>query len=361
MKSAFPLLESSHILICRTDNIGDVVLTLPMVQRLRELVPGARITLLCRAYAMDIARLSCAVDDVVALEEIGDDPVAHLRRLAVDTIIFAQPDKKLALAAFRAGIPNRVGNARQKLYLMLFCNRRVRFSKRTSQDHEAQINFEFLRPFGCNTIPTREEISGYQHFLLPAPSADMMQLLDADHFHVIFHPCSNGHGREWPIGHFTELARRLGDHGGIKIWLTGSPGEGEWLRANAPELLAQAHVNDVCGRFSLAELAIFIDAADALIASGTGPLHLSGALDQRTIGLFPPTRPMHPGRWAALGRRSINLTSPEENCAHCDSNAGRTCACMAAITPERVGAIVEQWHKEDAARPMHQAALSAVR
>lgn len=347
MASHRKLISSSHILICRTDNIGDVVLTLPMAQRLHELNPGARISLLCRSYVADVAKLSSCIDEVVVLEDIEQDPVAFFKNSDIDTVIFAQPNRMLVHAAFRAGIRNRIGNARQKLYLMLFCNRWVRFSKRLTDHHEAQINFEFLKPFGDDAIPTLEEVSHYQHFDLPTPDQGMSSLLCGEHFNLIFHPRSNGHGREWPVEHFEQLARLLATDHRIRIWLTGSAAEGEWLHANAASLLAQPNVTDMCGRFSLQQLAVFINESDALIASGTGPLHLSGALGKHTIGVFPPTRPMHPGRWAALGEHSVNLCSSHA-CAECATNTSRTCNCMKEISPEQTAQIVLQWSQEKA-------------
>lgn len=343
------LINSSHILICRTDNIGDVVLTLPMARRLRELNPDARISMLCRSYAADVVRLSRNVDDVIALEDISDDPVDYMRQAGIDTVILAQPHQMLAKAAFRAGVRHRIGNSRQKLYLMLFCNRHVRFSKRDTDHHEAQINFEFLRPYGARDIPRCDEIAGYQHFSLPR-DPELAHLLAGEQFNLIFHPYSNGHGREWPLGNYTELARLLGRAGNVRIWLTGSAEEGQRLREQGSELLAQPYVHNVCGRFSLQQLAIFIDMADGLVASGTGPLHLSGALGQRTLGLFPPTRPMHPGRWAALGKRCTNLCGSNTDCPDCASQQQRTCRCMDTITPRQVEQVVAQWQADAAAK-----------
>ncbi len=39
----------SRILICRTDNIGDVVLTLPLAGFLKGAIPGVQVDMVCRA------------------------------------------------------------------------------------------------------------------------------------------------------------------------------------------------------------------------------------------------------------------------------------------------------------------------
>lgn len=335
-------ITSKHILISRQDNIGDVILTLPMAARLKQLNPGVRITLLCRAYAAEVVRYCDDIDDVVEIETIENDLLDYLKHSDIDTVILAQPDRALAIAAFRAGIRHRIGNARQKIYQLIYCNRRVRFSKGLSEHHESQINFEFLRPYGDKHIPDRAEIPSFYHFSIPQDQASSA-LLAPHAFNLILHAKSNGHGREWPIESYLALAQELRKQEDVHVWLTGSPKEGEWLKENAPELLALPNVSNVCGTQTLAQLTSFIHQADGLIASGTGPLHLSAAIGQRTLGLFPPTRPMHPGRWAAIGKRASNLCMADIGCVGCSARDKVTCDCMRAITPQAVLEVVQGW------------------
>jgi ADP-heptose:LPS heptosyltransferase len=108
-------------------------------------------------------------------------------------------------------------------------------------------------------------------------------------------------------------------------------------------LLKQPNVTSICGKLTLDQLAAFIAACDGLIASGTGPLHMSAALGQRTLGLFPPLRPIHPGRWAPIGTRAEVLCI-DKVCAGCKDPSA--CACMRAITPQMVADVVDRWRTE---------------
>ncbi|MDB5775805.1 MAG: ADP-heptose--lipooligosaccharide heptosyltransferase [Herbaspirillum sp.] len=335
---------SSHVLICRTDNIGDIVLTLPITAWLKQHFPSIKISLMCRAYAASVARRCATVDHVIEVESFLSDPAAFYANSDIDTVIFAQPDRQLVMEAFKARIPNRIGNARQKLYLLLFCNRRIRFSKRISPLHETQFNFEFLRPFGLDNIPELAAIPALFDFNVPRDD-EIERLLRPHPFNLIIHTKSNGHGREWPIEHYQALAEYLSAHPDIHVWATGSAGEGQWLEQNAAGLLRLPNVSNVSGKFTLDRLMSFIRSADGLIASGTGPLHLSAALGQRTLGLFPPTRPMHPGRWAPIGVRGQFLCQPV-GCSACEQKKTISCDCMQAITPASVAEIVMQWHAE---------------
>lgn len=331
-------LDHSHVLICRTDNIGDVVLTLPIAGYLKQCYPAMKIGFLCRAYAAPLVRHCRAIDYVVELEQL-DQPVPLLAASGIDTIIFSKPDKRLAAAAKKARIPNRVGTS-HRLFHWLYCNRLAHFSRVRSSLHEAQLNFELLRPLGIDFIPELDAVPAL--YKLDAPACDGRTCLPSNQFNLVLHPKSNGNGREWPIAHYTRLAHVLGSTPDIKLWLTGSAAEGKWLEENAAELIRMPNVTNVCGKFTLDQLAAFINAADGLIASGTGPLHMSAALGKPTLGLFPPMKPIHPGRWAPLGTQAQVLCG-ERVCEGGKDAAG--CMCMESIAPEQVAAIVLQWQR----------------
>jgi ADP-heptose:LPS heptosyltransferase len=333
-------LANSHLLISRTDNIGDVVLTLPIAGYLKRLYPSMKIGFLCRAYAAPMVRGCTALDYVVELEQL-DNPAVLLKHSGIDTIIFAKPDKRLAAAAKKAGIKNRVGTS-HRWFHWLYCNKLAHFSRVKSTLHEAQLNFELLRPLGIDHIPDLNEIPSL--YRLGAPPYSGRPRLLHEQFNLVLHPKSNGNGREWPLRHYAELARLLQNNGNVKVWITGSEREGKWIEENAPALLAMPNVTSVCGKFALDELAAFINAADGLIASGTGPVHLSAALGKRTLGLFPPIAPIHPGRWGALGAKAQVLCQPAP-CSGCNDAA--TCVCMESITPAQVARVVLQWRQED--------------
>jgi ADP-heptose:LPS heptosyltransferase len=338
----FLFIKSTHVLICRTDNIGDVVLTLPITAFLKKHYPDLKISFMCRAYAAPFVRMCSTIDTVVELESIADDPITYFKTCGADTVIFAQPNRPLAIAAFKAGIPNRIGNARQKLYQLIFCNQRVRFSKRVSALHEAQFNFHYLRPLGLTRTPDITEIIDLYEF--KAANSELVGESLAPHtFNLILHPKSNGHGREWPISAFQFLAKELAlNNPQVHCWITGSKEEGVWIESHAPDLLKMPNVSNICGQLSLEQLFIFIRQANGLIASGTGPLHISAAVGQRTLGLFPPTPPMHPGRWAPIGRSASFLCKPTA-CEGCERKATVSCECMENISPTEVASVVHQW------------------
>ena len=332
-----------RLLICRTDNIGDVVLTLPLAGYLKSRFPALRIDMLCRPYAAAVVRHCRFVDRVIA-PEAGDDLQQVLAQGDYDTVIFAFPDRRLARAAKQARIRNRVGTG-HRLFHLFTCNKLAFFSRARSPLHEAQLNFALLRPLGIDVQPSLQELPAYYGLSAPRNEA-VPALRERGGACFILHPKSNGNGREWPLGHYTRLARDLSAYPDIHLWVTGSAAEGQLLQAQAPELLALPNVTNLCGKFDLDGLVALIGAADGLVASGTGPLHIAAALGRPTLGLFPPLRPIDPARWGALGSQARNLCRPQA-CAVCPG--ATDCACMGALTPDMVRRVLLEWTEKHGA------------
>jgi ADP-heptose:LPS heptosyltransferase/O-antigen ligase len=328
-----------RILITRTDNIGDVVLTLPLAGYLKQVYPKAEIVFLCRRYAAAVVAQCRHVDQVLTLEELGDDLVDGLRLTGCDTVLFAFPRRHLAKAARRAGIPRRIGSTR-RIYHWFSCNRLVNVtSKEATPLHESQLSFKLLLPLGINYVPPLEEMWRLYGLDTPRhPDADA--ILAGPGFKLVLHPKSNGNGREWPLEHYTTLAGMLGAVEGVRVLVTGSSAEGELLAQQAAPLLALPNVENLCGKLDLAGFTALVANCDGLIASGTGPLHLAAALGRPVVGLFPPLRPIDPTRWAAVGPFARNLVTTQP-CGHCADPA--RCTCMLAIRPEQVFDIVLGW------------------
>ncbi|RZK22201.1 MAG: lipopolysaccharide heptosyltransferase family protein [Hymenobacter sp.] len=338
---------SQTFLVSRTDAIGDVVLTLPVCGVLRQQFPSCRVVLIGRSYTAAVAAACPWVDAFLSLDELLALPntaqVAQLRSYAAAAIIHVFPNKLLAHLAKEAKIPVRVGT-RNRLFHWLTCNRLVALSRRHSPLHEAQLNLQLLAPLGCATTPPLAEAADLVR-LVPAVllAPQWQQLLAArqpGQLNIILHPRSRGSAREWGLAHFGALARGL-HAAGHRVFISGTAAEGEelaeWLVENAAYLAA-----DLTGQLALPEFIAFIAAADGLVAGSTGPLHLAAALGRHALGLYPPIRPMHPGRWGPLGPLAEYLVFDKPNCHDCRT-VPAACACIKAIETSAVLARLATW------------------
>jgi heptosyltransferase III len=315
-------------IISRTDAIGDVVLTLPVAGVLRSLYPSARILFLGRAYTRDIIEACTHIDGFLDWDQLKESsPDQQLTATAADTIIHVFPNKPVARAAWQARIPQRIGTT-NRLYHWRYCNIRVPLSRKNSPWHEAQLNLQLLKPLGARESYTVEEISGFYGLtrLVDLPPA-ITALLAPDRFNLILHPKSRGSAREWGLDNFRQLIALL-PRNRFNIFLTGTAAEGKLLEPLRQEF---PFLTDLTGRLSLGELMSFIARADGLVAASTGPLHLAAALGINALGIYPPIRPMHPGRWAPVGKKAVVFVE-NKDCDACRKTGD--CACMRAIRPQ---------------------------
>lgn len=324
-----------HIVISRTDSIGDVMLTLPMAGLLKHHFPGVWITFIGRSYTSPILQRCAHVDRVLTLEELAAvDGAVALKELHADALVHVFPRREIARWAKAAGIPMRIGTS-HRWWHWLGCTHRVAFSRRRSLLHEAQLNLKLLRPLMEVPDASPDQLAKWSGFAPPPPDDRLRSWLAADRCTVILHPGSKGSAAEWGLAHFASLIRLL-SAGPFTVIVTGTAAEAEHYRSTLP--LDLPGVIDAGGVLDLPALVALIGASDALVAASTGPLHIAAACGIRAIGLYAPRRPIHPGRWAPIGRDAHALVH-DPACADCA--AGRSCACIQRIGAHRVMALLE--------------------
>lgn len=289
MSTGFP----NSIAIVRTDSIGDVVVTLPMCGYIKEHSPNTRIVFVGKSYTADVIAACPFVDEFINFDDRMNV------RLDVEAAVFAFPDKEAMKWVKSQGVRVRVATAKRK-QSWLYATERVWFSRKNSEFHESQLNFNLLRPFGLLQLPTFSEIQRW-HVLKPQVVSPIA--LESGKRAVIFHMLSKGSALNWSLASFEALAQRLSPEE-YSIYLTGTAAEGERIR----EVFGSyTHVHDITGQLSLSQLIAFIASCESLVAASTGPLHLASALGIRAVGLFSSRRPMHPGRWRPIDEKSIVL------------------------------------------------------
>lgn len=322
------------LLLSRTDGIGDVVLTLPIAAYLKSVLPGVRIIFLGSSYTRPVVEACKAVDQFVDWTALSANPrqaKEALKAIGADTIIHVFPRKSIAQAAKAAGIPLRIGTS-HRWYHWLTCNRLVGFKRKNSELHEAQLNFNLLKPLlNLPAVPTLSEIAGYLSLTPAEPLPNDIELLiDPERINIILHPKSKGSAREWGEENFGRLIESLPPDR-YKIFITGSDPEGKLLGKLITKY--SSRVTDLTGKLNLAELVTFIARCQALVACSTGPLHIASSVGVYAIGIYPPIRPMHPGRWAPIGRK-VKIFVRGEECNDCRKTGH--CHCILSVSPQNV-------------------------
>ncbi len=324
------------IAISRTDSIGDVILTIPITGYLKQQFPDCKIVFIGKTYTEAIIRSSSSIDVFLNWDEFENSEeetqVQKLKSYSIDWFIHVFPKKKLARLAKKAGIANRVGTSHRTFHF-LTCNKLVNFTRKKSDLHEAQLNFKLLAPMGIDTIPPVDELHRYYGLVVTKAFANpVFNMLSNDKVNVILHPKSKGSAREWGLDNFGKLIGLLSEEQ-YRIFISGTADDGVLMKDWFSEL--DDRVVDITGKLSLEEFVAFIAKVDVLVAASTGPLHIAASIGIKALGLYPPIKPMHPGRWKPIGK-NVHVLVVDKDCEEC--RGGGPCKCMLAIKPEDVAA-----------------------
>ena len=196
-----------NILISRTDNIGDVILTLPMAGILKKYYPHSKIMFLGKKYTKPIIDTCENIDAFFDWDELkkSQNKLAEFKNMNCDTIIHVFPNKEIAKIAKIAKIKNRIGTSR-RVFHWLFCNKLVSLSRKKSDLHESQLNLKLLEPLNIKIDIKINEISKYYGLKkIEKLPEKFTNLIDAKKFNLILHPKSKGSAREWGVNNFISL------------------------------------------------------------------------------------------------------------------------------------------------------------
>jgi ADP-heptose:LPS heptosyltransferase len=332
-------LDIKRIIISRTDSIGDVILTLPVCGLIKKYFPDTKIIFLGRTYTKAIINCCEFVDEFMNADELLslDDTAATatLKAINADTLIHVFPNKRIAQLAKKAKIKNRIGTT-NRLFHWGNVNKLVKLSRKNSTLHEAQLNCKLLCPLGINVVPNLPELANYLGFTrIPSVNNTAFQLIDPTKTNVILHPKSNASAREWSLENYSKLIQLLPSEK-YKIFISGTNKEKEilsdWLKTLPP------HVVDITGKFSLEEFIVFIGKTHFLVAASTGPLHIAAAIGIGAVGIYPPIKPMHPGRWRPIGKK-VKVACVEKSCNDCRKNP-QQCLCMGQVYPADIAKLL---------------------
>lgn len=313
-------LKFSRIAISRTDAIGDVILTLPLCGYLKSLNPDIKIDFIARNYTKAILQRSENINSVILDTEVDN----YFKKNKPDAIIMVFPDKRISLLAKKYKIKTRIGTS-HRWWHWLHLNKRVDFSRKKSSLHESQLNFELLKGLEIDFIPELGEIPSYLGIKNKSKDKSTKK-------RILFHPKSRGSARDWPLENYKKLALLL-PQDKFEIIVTGTEKEEEIINQEDSQFFKDSGMNNHMGKYSLEQLFDFIGESDAIVACSTGPLHIAAIQNVFSLGLYPPIKPMHPGRWAPIGKYVKTLTG-KSNCNNCPIPTN--CDCMKKISPEKV-------------------------
>jgi len=337
------------ILIRATNWVGDAIMALPALRAVRSQFPEAEITILARPYVAAIYKNQHVCDNTMFVEETGDI-VSELRAQKFDVALLFQNAFGAAWFAWRAGIPQRIGYARDGRGLLL--TKAVPVPKPGEIPlHEQYYYLELLRRAGwLDSLPNESFI----RLNVPEENRERAAefLLSAgvrpDGFRIaIGAGASYGSAKCWPPDRFAELANRLQAQAPADVILFGTLAEA----AVSSVIAAGMHRPpiDLTGKTAINDLPALLSQCHLFIGNDSGAMHVAAAVGLPVVAVFGPTDPF--GTSPVTRRCSIVQEKP-----YCSPCFLRRCPtdhrCMTRVTPDAVEAAARQWISSMEARPV---------
>jgi ADP-heptose:LPS heptosyltransferase len=312
-----------RILVVRNDKLGDFTLALPTCELLRRELPDCEVTVLIPEYTREIAELAPGIDHVLIDPGSGKpggsagELAALIRDRDFDASVTLFSTLRVGMALFRARVPLRYAPA-TKLGQFLH-NRRVvqRRSQSTQPEYEYNLDLarRLLTDCGVNgpmqlarpVLPLAEDVVHARRAELDAEFQ-----LDPQAQLVLLHCGHGGSANNLSVDQYARLASSLRSRRGHAFLCTAGPGE-EAAAAELASKITGATAQLYRSTDGLGAFVRTLAAGDLFIGGSTGPLHVAGALDVRTVAFYPRRGTSSPLRWQALNQdnRRLAYAPPE--------------------------------------------------
>lgn len=334
------LTAQKKILVIRTDRIGDVVLSTPVLETLRINFPSSYIAVMVSPYTRELVEGNSNVNEVIIYDKDDEhrgwfSTIAFARRLArkkFDIAVMLHSTNRVNFVAFVAGIRRRIGYDRRAGFLL---TNRFKYTKREGKKHEIDYCLDLLRPLGISQVSRNPYVPVR---LQDIERADRL-LADfgigkADNFALI-NPGALSPSKRWPAERFAETADRISEEFGLNIVVV-SDGKTQEMAKQVFQFARRGHIN-LLGKTTLGELAALLKRAKFLVSNDSGPVHLACAIGTPVISLFGRNEQgLSIERWGPVGKFDIALQK-DAGCKECPAdNCTIGFKCLYAITVEDV-------------------------
>lgn len=344
-----------RILLIRPSALGDVCRTVPVLSRLRERFPGARIDWLVQDSFAE------AIAEHPALRLRGGGPVlfprkrfhrwwspsiarevlgwlSGLKNSRYDLVIDAQGLFRSGLFAWWTRAQERLGYSTAAEMAWLGYTRRIA-APGADQMHAVDRMMR-LASAACGDDDNAAGL-GAPDMRLYCAEADRTQVsgwVGGGGRLVVLAPTSRWAGKRWPAERFASVASALlrDQRAGVgTVCFVGSESE----RAQCAALIelsarqGNGRVVDLLGRTSVGQLMALVERADLIVANDSAVLHMGVGFDRPLVALFGPTYVDLVGPYGR-GGDVIQHLRPGDRLDHKDEQSGR--GLMERISVEEV-------------------------
>ncbi len=358
--------DFGKILLIKLSAVGDVVHTIPVLNKLRRRYPAAQLDWLVTPGIGELLGHHPAISNVIAFDRedwtalwrltplIGYTRLAaKLRATGYDLVIDMHGQFRTALFALAAGAPVRIGFDRPRASVWDASPRTfpqearkhawqgAREGSWLAYTHHIPVPTLDLhavdRYLGVGPLLGLDDGAADFSFPIPREATNRIDAL-MDYYDIankklaVLAPGTIWETKQWRSDGFAEVARYF-LHKGFAVTLIGAARE----RAVCAGVAALVPgVVNLAGETTLSELAALIRRATVCVTNDSGPMHLAVAVDRPVVSIFGPTDPI----WIGPYHRTDAVLQAKIPCSPCYLRQLSRCrhghACMLEVSAQAV-------------------------
>ena len=275
------------ILIIHTAFIGDIVLSTPLIQKLKDLYPKSKIDYLTLPTNQSVLYNNPNLNEIILYDKKGKDKgikgflkvLKILKQKKYDYAVIPHRFIKSILLAKLAKIPDIVGFDVATGSSLL--DKKVHYDMKK---HEVERLLNLVgyegKKIPVRIYPAKENFVKIEKMLtISGYTGKKEQKL------ILVAPGSQRPEKMWPIEKYREVIQKLKKNENYFIGITGSKSEKE-LPLNFEK---DKNVIDFRGEISLVEFGALISKADVVVGNDSSPIHIASGFEKPfVIGIFGP-------------------------------------------------------------------------
>jgi len=342
------LTSPQKILLVQTAFLGDVILTLPLVQVAKRIFPETQIDFVSVPRTAPVLHGHPAVTRVLEFDKRANDRgipglwrfSKKLQQERYDVALIPHRSLRSALLAKLSKIPVRVGFDTSSG--RWFLTHTVPYRK---DIHEIDRNISLLGPL--NVSWKGRELPG----LYPSDAdrmvvEELLQEIPGDKSSLIaLAPGTVWNTKRWPKERFAELARRFMADGMTVVLVGGNDDRDlceqicQWAESPRERAGTPNRIINAAGRLSFLQSAELLRRCRLLVCNDSAPMHLAVAMRTPVVAIFGATVPEF--GFAPYGDHDVVVETKGLECRPCSIHGGNACpiktfVCMNNITSDRV-------------------------
>jgi ADP-heptose:LPS heptosyltransferase len=313
--------EIKSILVIRQhDQLGDMLLAVPVLRALRRNFPKSYICLVASPVNCQIMRNNSLVDDVVNYEK---RTLLHSFR-EIDKFYHFLRSKKFDLVV----VPATISLSMTSHLMARISGARIRVGVKSLNGLENPTAFCFTHPVDLNWSDTPRKHHGARNLDILAPleineedlRSDLLLTEDeqkeADKFlsplrkrHKLLvgiHPGAGHPENRWAPEKYASVAGRLAKEYNAGIIITSGPMDREPVESIKKHLQCEYLLVE---NSPIRKVAAIINSLDLFLANDTGIMHVAGASKVNLLSLFGPSDPL---LWAPIGNKNRYIASRDK-------------------------------------------------